>query len=142
MFSHMMPYFTWFFLKYPCEWFYILTIIGMYWSKICPSFLLLSTRLLFHCPSALVERFSFRIWSILQRFSWHTRGVFRTPSNIYDGFFFAKIERFKLKGLNYFHKKLHLRWLTGFWMRHCTRLIPHTLLRSDAIGGMMVLYLC
>ena len=91
MFSHMMPYFTWFFLKYPCEWFYILTIIGMYWSKICPSFLLLSTRLLFHCPSALVERFSFRIWSILQRFSWHTRGVFRTPSNIYDGFFFAKI---------------------------------------------------
>ena len=42
------------------------------------------------------------------------RGIFRTPVKYLRGRFLRK-----LKTVNYFRKKIHLRRLTGFWIRLC-----------------------
>ena len=66
-----------------------------------------------------------------------TRGVCRTMSNIWDGALREK--RSRIKAANYFRKTLHLRCLTGFWIRPCCTIhhsctIPHWTLSKSRHG--------
>ena len=76
--------------------------------------------------------------TILDKYTWYIpvfinlqsiglRSVFRACQTcVTNAFFFCKNSK-RLKAVNYFYKKLHLRYLAGFWMRFCR---PETLLES------------